>query len=403
MNPATRLRRITLGTLLSALLITGGVCWRNLSTDEAGAVHSSRRKSILLPQADASSLPPAESAKAVASAHYRACLLLRVLPLPLPALSTRTLDGGINELRSSAVLTAACETLHLSSRWSMDAGSALAKLSAATQVSVSSESPAMGTLLVSSPDREEASELADAIVSAFKATLEQTESDQTSRLAGPVYKKVKALTESVESARNQMLECMNSRQIVDYAFLDKLNGKPGVIQPELDAALEPEIKLAWFRHQLETLQSLPAEGAPAYLASAVLPFQDPATRLCQSWQDVAATAAAFSNASDPSLSGVFDYKRDETTAAVAACRERLQQWITQTDQSLPEEDSRGALPAVSGKAGQEEYRRLKQRYENEVESLRTLLENAGRLFGSDAPMYVPPVLVLKKSVERILR
>ena len=268
MNPATRLRRITLGTLLSTLLITGGVCWRNLSTDEAAGVHSPRRKSILPPQADAS-LPPAESTKAAASAHYRASLLLRVLPLP--ALNTGISGGRITELRSKAVLKKACEALHLSSRWSMDAGSAVSRLSAATEVSVSADSPATGTLLVSSPDREEASEMADAIVSAFKATLEESESDQTSRLAGPVYKKVKALTESVESARNQMLECMNSRQIVDYAFLDKLNGRPGLIQPELDTALNPDIKLAWFKHQLETLQSLPAEGAPGYLATAVLP------------------------------------------------------------------------------------------------------------------------------------
>ena len=302
MNPATRLRRITLGTLLSALLITGGVCWRNLSTDEAAGVHSLRRKSILPPQADAS-LPPAESTKAAASAHYRASLLLRVLPLP--ALNSGISGGRITELRSKAVLKKACEALHLSSRWSTDTGSAVSRLSAATEVSVSADSPATGTLLVSSPDREEASEMADAIVSAFKATLEESESDQTSRLAGPVYKKVKALTESVESARNQMLECMNSRQIVDYAFLDKLNGRPGLIQPELDTALNPDIKLAWFKHQLETLQSLPAEGAPGYLASAVLPFEDPATRLCQSWQDVAATAAALAKGSDASLSGVL--------------------------------------------------------------------------------------------------
>ncbi len=400
MNPATRLRRITLGTLLSALLITGGVCWRNLSTDEAAGVHSSRRKSILPPQADAS-LPPAESAKAAASAHYRASLLLRVLPLP--ALNSGISGGRITELRSKAVLKKACEALHLSSRWSTDAGSAVSRLSAATEVSVSADSPATGTLLVSSPDREEASEMADAIVSAFKATLEESESDQTSRLAGPVYKKVKALTESVESARNQMLECMNSRQIVDYAFLDKLNGRPGLIQPELDTALNPDIKLAWFKHQLETLQSLPAEGAPGYLASAVLPFEDPATRLCQSWQDVAATAAALANGSDASLSGVFDYKRDETTVAIAACRERLQQWITQTDQSLPVDDPRDVSPAITAKARQEEYRLLKQRYENEVETLKALLENAARLFGSDAPLYVPPVLILKKSVERVLR
>jgi hypothetical protein len=238
-------------------------------------------------------------------------------------------------------------------------------------------------------------------VTAFKASLEKSESDQTSRLAGPVLLQIKSLTESVEQARNQMLDCMNSRQIVDYGFLQMLNGKPGVIQPELDASLSSEIKIAWFSHQLETLDSIPGEQAAAWLANAVLPFDHPVTKLCQVWQDLATTAAAVTETPSTALSGVFDYKRDEMEAAIAAYKSNLRTWLAKTELEQPVENAPFPQNATTDRARQEDYRKLKQHYETQTELLKALRENAARLFGHDTPMYVPPVLVLRKSVEQI--
>jgi hypothetical protein len=100
--------------------------------------------------------------------------------------------------------------------------------------------------------------------------------------------------------------------------------------------------------------------------------------------------------------GLLDGQKEMTDATVEAYRVKLQEWITSTTESLPAEES-AAGNAGSGGMRQDEYRRFKQRYEAEVESLKALQENAARLFGGDAPIYIPPVLVLKKTVERVLR
>jgi hypothetical protein len=400
MNSALLDRRIKLGLLIGTVLIAAGVCWRASSIENVQSRYPRKGYRVLLPPAAAQD-PVKEDAGIPPEAKFRASLLLRVLPPP--ALAAGTGERRISDVASRSVFLDTVATLNLPARWSTDASGAANKLSSMTRVVVSYDSPLTGTLFVSSPDRNEAAEIADALVSAFKSILEKSQTDQTSRLARPVYEQIKTLTDSVEQARNQMLDCMNNRQIVDYAFLDALNGRPGMIRPELDASLNPNIKLAWFSHQLESLKSIPKDQAPGYLAGAVLPFDHPVMKLCQSWLDLAPTAASVAESSDRSLSGVFDYKRDETEAAVEVYKSDLQKWITKTEQDLPPEDAHSLPAPGTDRLRQEEYRRVKQRYEAGTESLKALQENASRLFGSDAPLYVPPVLVLKRSVEPVRR
>jgi hypothetical protein len=337
--------------------------------------------------------------KAPPGTEFKASLLLRILPPSAPA--TQTGDRLITNLKSPGVLNDVVVNMDLAGRWSTGAETSLSRLTAMTRVVPSENSAMTGTLVVYSPDGNEAGEIADALVAAFKSSLEKSESDQTSRLAEPVNRQIKALTDSVERARNQMLACMNSRQIVDYGFLDTLNGKPGVILPELEASLDPDIKVAWFSHQLETLHTLPKENAAGYLAGAVLPFDHQVTKLCQVWLDLVPTAVAVAETPGSSLSGVFAYKRDETEAAIEAYKLELQKWITKTEQDLRLEDPGPQSRPGTDRSRQEEYRQLKQHYEAETDALKALRENAARLFGNDAPLYVPPVLVLKKSVERV--
>ncbi|HWB06721.1 MAG TPA: hypothetical protein VG796_27100 [Verrucomicrobiales bacterium] len=380
-------RRITLSVLLGAMVIIGGVCWRYPSFEEG---RRPRRNVLALQSLPAAMAAPGEGAKAAASGYFRVSLLLRLLPTS--ALAAHVAERRLTELKSREVLSAASTALDLP----------LATLEAAIQVAPS-ESPLMGTLAVSSRERDKASEMADAVVTAFRSTLEKSGDDRTGRIAKPVYDQIKLLTESVERARNQMLECMNRRQIVDFALLDKLNGKAGVIQPELDAALNPDIKLAWFSRQSETLKALSDNDAIAYLAKAVLPFDHHVTVTCRTWLDLAPTAAKLAELPQPPMGrGLLDGQKEMTDATVEAYRVKLQEWITSTTESLPAEES-AAGNAGSGGMRQDEYRRFKQRYEAEVESLKALQENAARLFGGDAPIYIPPVLVLKKTVERVLR
>ncbi len=397
MNSAVRARRITLGLLLGAALVAGGVCWQR-SSIESTPGHLSRRRFLLPPPPTAAADSLAEDGKAAAPVRYRACLLLRLLPSSSPAIHSTS--HRITELKASAILTAAISALDLSGRWSTDPDAALFKLGAMVQMASSPDSPLTGTLSVTSPGQKEAAEIADALVTAFKNSLETSESDQTNRLAVPVYRQIKALTESVERARNQLLECMNSRLIVDYAFLDSLNKKPGAIQPELDASLNPDIKLAWFSHQLDTLKSMPWAASVDYLAGAALPFDDEVTKLCRTWQDLAPTYAAVA---DGETGKSFETQKSITQSAIDAYRDKLQEWVTQTAGTLPPEDPHQPFSSTTDRKRQEEYRALKRHYEAGAESLKALQENAARLFGNDAPIYVPPLVVLKRSVERLPR
>lgn len=200
---------------------------------------------------------------------------------------------------------------------------------------------------------------------------------------------------------------MNRQGVVDYAFLEQLNGKPGVIQPELDASLSLDVKLAWFSHQLEVLTTHPGEEAVGLLAHAVLPFEDSVTKECRVWLELKPFAKAFEGTDSPPdgdpVKVSLENMRIKAAAATEDYKAKLQAWIDQTDTEL---STPGAVPvSVPGHTAAQvrlsEYRRLKARIETQRDMLKTMQEHAENLFGEGASNYLSPAIVLRRAVERI--
>jgi hypothetical protein len=196
---------------------------------------------------------------------------------------------------------------------------------------------------------------------------------------------------------------MNRRGVVDFGFLGYMNGGPGVIHPDLDAALSPDIKLAWFRHVADRLQILPPDEAVALLAGAVLPFEHTGMNQCRAWQDLAPVAAALADTNNNQEAGgeagdtlktQIEGMHQQALTGLKNCRIALEEWIAAADESLPP----APAAANAGRRELNEYESLKSAWQAQSEELRLLQEHATVLFG-EAPVYVPPVVILRKFME----
>jgi hypothetical protein len=97
----------------------------------------------------------------------------------------------------------------------------------------------------------------------------------------------------------------------------------------------------------------------------------------------------------------LEYMRNQAAEAAEDYAGKLQEWIAATEQQLPPETESDRFVAGTERVRQSDYHKLQARYESEMEALEIIREHAAALFGNDAPFYVPPVVVLRRSVERL--